>query len=539
MNTVLRNSGYDNRGKCYNGVHGGVGNWQWMNNYVGLHPSMQFSPPLSSTQIWTTPTPPPPSTKTRTSPPEQSVATAQQFSSGEMKIEKPQVMFQDKVDNSSDPWLPKLIEKPNAVEPLSLDGGKIHPYKVELEKLELNKFQLNPSSTIMYKNIDETDVVFVQTESELTSLVQKLVKCCEIAIDLEHHSYRSYQGITCLMQISTRDTDYLIDTLSLRSDLHVLNEVFTNPKVLKVLHGADNDIQWLQRDLSLYIVNMFDTHQAAIALNIPPGQRSFANLLSVYCNIQADKQHQQADWRIRPLPEELVKYSRMDTHYLLYIKDVMSNKLLILDKGQDNKLKFVYKKSTDICKTVYRKPICDISSFMYFYKKSGKKFNEQQLCALKKLYFWRDKTARREDDSVEYVLPNIMMLSIAEKLPNKVEDIYGCCTPVPPLVEKNINKLYKIIISSKTDETCDYSTKNYGNNYYKNSHNNNNNFIINNNNIYSENTHNNYVHNNNNNNSYYNSNININYNDSHINNYSGQQIHRHWNPPVIYAAMPY
>lgn len=36
------------------------------------------------------------------------------------------------------------------------------------------------------------------------------------------------------MQISTPDTDYLIDTISLRSDLHVLNEVFTNPKILKV-----------------------------------------------------------------------------------------------------------------------------------------------------------------------------------------------------------------------------------------------------------------------------------------------------------------
>lgn len=61
------------------------------------------------------------------------------------------------------------------------------------------------------------------------------------------------------MQISTRTKDYVVDTLALRPWLHVLLPVFSDPKVLKVLHGADMDILWLQRDCGLYIVNMFDT----------------------------------------------------------------------------------------------------------------------------------------------------------------------------------------------------------------------------------------------------------------------------------------
>jgi exosome complex exonuclease RRP6 len=36
------------------------------------------------------------------------------------------------------------------------------------------------------------------------------------------------------MQISSRTEDFLIDTLILRDELFILNNVFTNPKVVKV-----------------------------------------------------------------------------------------------------------------------------------------------------------------------------------------------------------------------------------------------------------------------------------------------------------------
>jgi len=120
------------------------------------------------------------------------------------------------------------------------------------------------------------------------------------------------------MQISTRNADYIIDTLCLRDKLHVLNEIFTNPAVVKVIvlnlkredqyvinffvhvqvfHGADSDIPWLQRDLGLYVVNMFDTYQAAKILNF--SRKGLEFLLKHYCNVDADKTFQLYDWRTR------------------------------------------------------------------------------------------------------------------------------------------------------------------------------------------------------------------------------------------------
>merc|ERR1719258_979423 len=100
----------------------------------------------------------------------------------------------------------------------------------------------------------------------------------------------------------------------------MLNEFTTDPKIIKVLHGADRDIQWLQQDFSVYIVNIFDTGQASRVLELPGGA-SLANLVYFYCGQQLDKRYQMADWRIRPLSKGMEKYARMDTHFLLYLYD--------------------------------------------------------------------------------------------------------------------------------------------------------------------------------------------------------------------------
>ena len=57
------------------------------------------------------------------------------------------------------------------------------------------------------------------------------------------------------------------------------------------------DIVWLQRDLGLYVVGLFDTHHASKALCYQGGSLAF--LLKKFVNFDADKKYQMADWRIR------------------------------------------------------------------------------------------------------------------------------------------------------------------------------------------------------------------------------------------------
>jgi len=83
--------------------------------------------------------------------------------------------------------------------------------------------------------LEDNGLIWVDNKSSLQEMLKELQQVSEIAIDLEHHDYRSYYGFVCLMQISTRTQDWIVDTLELREELVALNEVFTDPKIVKVL----------------------------------------------------------------------------------------------------------------------------------------------------------------------------------------------------------------------------------------------------------------------------------------------------------------
>ena len=75
-----------------------------------------------------------------------------------------------------------------------------------------------------------------------------------------------------------------------------------------MFHGAYHDIIWLQRDLGLYIVGLFDTYYASNALGYE--RKNLAYLLKRFADFDADKKYQMADWRIRYVHNLFFLFSR-------------------------------------------------------------------------------------------------------------------------------------------------------------------------------------------------------------------------------------
>jgi exosome complex exonuclease RRP6 len=313
----------------------------------------------------------------------------------------------------------------------------------------------------MYHPFESTTATFVDTEEALDEMLQELKKAKEIAIDLEHHDQRSYIGIVCLMQISTRDRDWIVDTLvPWRRKLQALNEVFADPTIVKIMHGAHMDMIWLQRDLGLYVVGLFDTHHASRALGYPGG--SYAFLLQKFTGVQAQKQYQTADWRIRPLPQELLDYARSDTHYLMYIYDNMRNELIeksdfsIPDQEKD-KVHDVCQRSKEYALQRYEYPVYDAEKGQGaggWYKlvaRTSANLSKQEFAVFRGLHKWRDETAREQDDSVNYVMPNHMIFTLARAMPSTRTELLSVAQPATQTVRLRAEEIVAAIAKAKKD----------------------------------------------------------------------------------------
>ncbi|KAJ2665566.1 exosome nuclease subunit [Coemansia sp. RSA 1200] len=397
-------------------------------------------------------------------------------------IPRPQLRFHDSVDNSrGTPFVPRLRDKPHALVPLAEPAGAEqdapHPYAHEIAAMQQPPRHFEARTPTAPGDWDGTPFEMVDSEPQLRGMMEHLRGADEIAVDLEHHNYRSYQGFTCLVQISTRARDYVVDALALRHALHVLNEVTADPRKTKVFHGAESDIQWLQRDFGVYVVGLFDTYHASRVLGMP--HHSLAHLLRVYCAYDADKKYQLADWRLRPLPAEMVRYARADTHFLLYVYDRLRNELAergaeCLGQDADNPsasafgrlagvgvvsspaqpMALVLRRSAQTALRTYAKDAYGAdgpggwSSLLHKWRRP---MTRAQTAAFRALHDWRDQCARAEDESTRYVLPNHMLFAVAERIPADAPALLAMCRPTPPLVRQHAGDIARILARARAD----------------------------------------------------------------------------------------
>lgn len=303
---------------------------------------------------------------------------------------------------------------------------------------------------------------WIQDKAGIEQLSQHLQedRVKEIAIDLEHHSYRSYQGIACLMQLSTQWGDYIIDLLSddVRRSVEILNTSFTDPDKVKILHGAEHDVLWLQRDCGLYLVNLFDTYHATNVL--PLAGHGLAFLLSRYYDFEADKRYQLADWRIRPLPKEMLYYARSDTHALIYIYHRLRSELL--NAGGKIAIDEVMKRSKITAARRYAKEVWDQEGnsregWRSMWRRMGgdeakgtdlrplvSQMNRTERL-LRRMHLWRDRVAREEDESPKYILSAQNLIKLAERAPMTKSEAMACFSPGIPPVRKRAGEVARIV----------------------------------------------------------------------------------------------
>lgn len=253
----------------------------------------------------------------------------------------------------------------------------------------------------------------IQT-TDLEDLVKSLPDQNKLSLDIESNGFYHYFEKVCLIQLATVDAIYIVDPLS-PIDINLLSPILSDESVEKIIHSADYDVRSLKRDWSFSINNLFDTSIAAAFIG--SAKRGLNSVLMEYLNIplEKDKKMQRADWSIRPLPTDLLKYASDDVRYLIELESSLSTKLKKM-----RRLDWVVEE----CKRLTEVEFSNENSKRGFLSVKGSgKLNEYHLPILKSIYEFREKEAIRKDVPPFRIFSDQIMVQLVSSDCGKISDI--------------------------------------------------------------------------------------------------------------------
>lgn len=254
----------------------------------------------------------------------------------------------------------------------------------------------------------------IQTQEELAGVLPQLAAAPHLAVDTESNSLYAYQEQVCLIQFSTLDEDLLVDPLSI-PDLRSLEPILADSQVEKVLHGAEYDVICLARDFDFTIENLFDTRTACRTLGYK--RSGLSDLIEEVLGVKISKRYQRANWGRRPLPPEMLDYARLDTHYLIPLRERLTDELLEAGRWQEFH-ELSQRKTTPL----HQENGFDPDGFWRI--SNARRLKPQQRAVLRELYLLRDHLARKMDRPPFKIVPNHALLAMARAAPRDKEALH-------------------------------------------------------------------------------------------------------------------
>jgi ribonuclease D len=255
---------------------------------------------------------------------------------------------------------------------------------------------------------------YVTHPDALADLIAAARREPRVAVDTEAASFHRYRDRIYLIQVSTRDRTALIDPLAI-ADLAPVGALLADAKVEKVFHDADYDLRVLDRDYGFRAVRLFDTRVAAQLAGEPA--IGLAALLDKYLGVKLAKEHQKADWSLRPLPPEMLAYAAADTRHLLELRDALERRLRELGRLAWVEEEFVRLES------LRWTGAAGSDADGYLRVKGAKGLPPRALGAFRELHRWRESVAQRDDKAPFRVIGHDALLAASRALPLAPADL--------------------------------------------------------------------------------------------------------------------
>lgn len=267
-------------------------------------------------------------------------------------------------------------------------------------------------------------VPILTTTAAVTELAEELARETAIAVDLEADSMHSYREKVCLLQFSTPTVTVLLDPLA-GADLAALAPVLADPGIRKIFHAADYDLRCLYRDFGFTIRGLFDTMVACQFLG--EEKVGLADVLGKYYGVTLDKKYQRADWSLRPLSTEMIRYAAEDTRHLHRLAAQLEERLR--EKGR---LTWVAEEFALLEQVRFN----ETDGPLFLRAKGAAALDRRQLAVLEALLQWRNGEAQRRDCPPFKVLGNASLIELAKSAPKTLQGLVGIEGISPRLVDR-------------------------------------------------------------------------------------------------------
>ncbi len=251
---------------------------------------------------------------------------------------------------------------------------------------------------------------------ELEALAEDLLKEDVVAFDTEADSFYHYFDKTCLVQVATRERNWLVDPLALGgpANLAPLGPVFASPRVRVLFHAAEYDLFILKRDCGFSFTNLFDTMVSAQLLGYPAV--GLAALIEHHFGVRLPKDEQRSDWSRRPLRDKQLQYAVSDVLYLIRLAEAIEKELE--EKGR---LRWAMDEFDALTRRAW--PEREFDPLGYLRIKGAKSLDPVPLAILRELFLVRDARAREIDRPPFKVLGNRTLLELVKIQPGNREEL--------------------------------------------------------------------------------------------------------------------
>jgi ribonuclease D len=269
--------------------------------------------------------------------------------------------------------------------------------------------------------------------AELAALVSSLRAEPLLALDSESNSFHVYRERVCLLQISTRAQDWVVDPLAV--DPRPLGALLTDGREV-VLHGADYDVRCLRREYGWRLPRLFDTMAAARRLGRPA--IGLAALVEARFGVRLSKSFQRSDWGRRPLAQDQLAYAALDTHFLLDLRDELAGELERAGKLEEARREF-----ERIAAAEPREKVFDPEGWRRM--RGARDLDAAGRAVLRGLWLVREDRARALDRPPFKVIGDETLLEIARRKPRLAAELAAVRGVTPPIMRRLGEDILRVV----------------------------------------------------------------------------------------------